>query len=310
MSCFGGKKLIQGEKMIRSFFVGCFLAFRVFLGLPLVACASESPVRGAWEGPSGQPVDVNQWLERVQAGDVLIIGENHGLKSHQAQQLMVMEKLREYGKKVSVGLEFFNYTDQDYVHQYCSGELDEVTFLQKIKWGGIPFAFYREQARMPNRSEGARTLALNAPKSLTQKVSRSGLSSLTQAESDLLPPSFTLGRDSYRSRFLASVPHELPPEQQDNYFAAQSIWDDTMAWRAGSYILDHLDQVLVIIVGDFHASYGGGLPDRLRARGANHLWTISQVNSSGMSWSDVESEILPHPQWGVRADLILVEGEP
>lgn len=279
------------------------------MGLPLVACASEPPVRGVWDGSSGQPVDVIQWLERVQAGDILIIGENHGLKTHQAQQLMVMEKLREYGRKVSVGLEFFNYTDQDYVHQYCAGELDETTFLQKIKWGGIPFDFYRSQAKMPNRSEGSRTLALNAPKSLTQKVSRSGLASLTQEEHDLLPPFFTLGRESYRSRFLASVPHELPPEQQDNYFAAQSIWDDTMAWRAGGFMKDHPDQVLVIIVGDFHASYGGGLPDRLRARGIHHLWTMSQINSTGMTGSEVETEVRPHPQWGVRADLILVEGE-
>ena len=184
-----------------------------------------------------------------------------------------------------------------------------------VRWGGLSFGFYRDQANFPLRDKGAETLALNAPRSLTQKVSRTGLSSLLETEAELLPPQFSFGRESYRQRFLASVPHELPPERQQNYFAAQSIWDDTMAWRAVEFAENHPDQVLVIVVGEFHVAYWGGLPDRILSRGGGNrqrrglVWTLSQLNSAEEDWSGMQLQILPHPIWGQRADLILVDEE-
>lgn len=265
---------------------------------------------GAWEGSSGNQVHLDSWLEKVRPGDILILGENHGLRSHQNEQLRVMQALRNQGLRVSVGLEFFQYPDQDYVHQYCSGHLEEASFLDQIRWGaGISFDYYRAQALFPDRSEGSLTWALNAPRSLTQKVALGGMSSLSEEERQILPPQFALGRDSYRERFLELMPHELPVRLQDNYFAAQSIWDDTMAWRAIEFIESHSDQVFVIVVGDFHASYGGGLQDRLKARGYDRTWVLSQVNGTDLTDAEIQGEIQPNPRWGVRADLILVSEE-
>jgi uncharacterized iron-regulated protein len=71
-----------------------------------------------------------------------------------------------------------------------------------------------------------------------------------------------------------------------------------MAWRALQHLDENPEDILVIIVGDFHVSYGGGLPDRLRARGAADVVTISQVLE--------KDEVKVHPKYGARADFVWV----
>jgi uncharacterized iron-regulated protein len=90
-----------------------------------------------------------------------------------------------------------------------------------------------------------------------------------------------------------------------NYFAAQSIWDDTMAWRAVEFLKLHPEQTLFIIVGEFHVQYGGGLPDRLRARGLKNVISLSLVNVDGMS-ADEEKVATEPTADGPRADFIWI----
>ncbi|UYL07661.1 ChaN family lipoprotein [Bdellovibrio sp. SKB1291214] len=234
-----------------------------------------------------------------------MVGENHGLSEHQRQQVEIMTQLRSQGHRVAVGMEFFTYTDQAHVDAYRSGGLPEVDFLKTIGWSQPSYDFYREQAIFPNLSEGAKTVALNAPRTLTGKVAKQGLGALTEQEKALLPPQFSLGRDSYKKRFLEMMPHLPNPAAGERYFAAQSIWDDTMAWRATDYIQAHPDQVLVIVVGEFHVRYGGGLPDRIHVRSPNTpVVTFAQVNTADLSESEIQDEVNPHTEYGVRADYI------
>jgi uncharacterized iron-regulated protein len=244
-------------------------------------------------------------FQNIPQGSIVVLGENHGYAVHQAQHIAVLDTLRALGHKVSVGLEFFTYTEQNLVNDYRAGRLSEVDFLSAIKWGSPSYSFYRSQALFPNLADGSMTWALNAPRALTSKVAKTGLGSLTPAESALLPPNFSLGRDSYRERFLAMMPHLPSPEAGERYFAAQSIWDDTMAWRAQEFISQHPGQTLVIVVGEFHVQYGGGLPDRLRARLPNtRIVTLSQFNTYGLTEAEILNETRPSYDYGPRADLV------
>lgn len=121
-----------------------------------------------------------------------------------------------------------------------------------------------------------------------------------------LPPQFQVGRAVYKERFrwVMGGGHHIPEEKFDRYFQAQSLWDDTMAWQAQLYLQAHPDQVLVIIVGDFHNAYGGGLPDRLKARGVSNVLTLSQVSLEGSDDKEQDELILPHEKWGARADWV------
>ncbi|WP_374073808.1 ChaN family lipoprotein [Bdellovibrio bacteriovorus] len=277
----------------------------LFLVSVLLSACAHAQSSGILRGNTQQPVTLEEAVSSVTPGSVVVIGENHGFKEHQTQQVAIMTALRARGLKVSVGMEFFTYTQQDLVDSYRAGTLAEADFLKAIAWGSPSYDYYRDQAVFPLLSEGAATLALNAPRSLTGKVSKQGLNSLTPEESALLPPQFSLGRDSYKRRFLSMMPHLPNPEAGERYFAAQSIWDDTMAWRATDFLAAHPDQVLVIVVGEFHVQYGGGLPDRIHARAPQvPVLTFSQVNTLDLSEEEIATEIAPSPLDGPRADFL------
>ncbi|MNL08745.1 hypothetical protein D3C87_1294800 [compost metagenome] len=103
------------------------------------------------------------------------------------------------------------------------------------------------------------------------------------------------------------MPHLPNPEAGERYFAAQSIWDDTMAWRAAEFMKAHPEQILVIVVGEFHVQYGGGLPDRLAVRLPDApIITFSQFNSEGMTDEEVDKEVAPSTEYGPRSQFIWI----
>ncbi|MBI2521000.1 MAG: ChaN family lipoprotein [Bdellovibrio sp.] len=245
-------------------------------------------------------------IDSLQAGTVVIVSEIHNLKSHHQHQAAFLEAMAQKGiAKISVGMEFLSFVGQTYIDQYLFEGLPENQFLKNVNWSG-DFSPYRPLVLFPKEHHGE-TLGLNAPRTLTAKISKSGISSLTEEERALIPPDFTLGNPLYFERFktvMTGGGHELPPQVIARYFEAQSVWDETMAYVASNYMEKNPDSILVIIVGDFHAQYGGGLPDRLRARGVINVVTISQVNLKDLSPSERLEEVIPHPKYGVRADFI------
>lgn len=272
----------------------------LIMAFSTIACASST----IWTG-KGELSSIESLSEGLKTHSVIIIGENHYLRTHQEQQLQIMENARKHWPLVSVGMEFFSYIYQDQVDSYRLGQINEVDFLKSIEWGNAPFKFYKDQVNFPRYNFSERTWALNAPKALTSAISKSGLQSLTPELQKLLPPNFTLGRETYRARFQEAMGgHITDPQKFQNYFEAQSAWDDTMAWRVVEFKKLHPRSALVIVVGEFHAQYGGGLPDRLKARGVEDILVISQVNTKGLTDEEIQKQIQPDPEYGPRADWI------
>lgn len=270
------------------------------LCMTTIACAHSQ----IWNA-QGVPSDYQSLSESLKTHSVIIMGENHGLKTHQSQHLEILKTLREQGRPVHVGLEFFSFPFQNQVDSYRLGQLPEADFLKAIDWGAIPFELYKPQAVFPDYSIGERTWALNAPRSLTGEISKIGVDQLSPDLKSLMPPGFALGRDSYRTRFLKVMgDHIKDPQKVQFFFEAQSTWDDTMAWRIQTFHEQYPDAILLVIVGEFHVQYGGGLPDRLKARGIKDALVISQVNSSEMNQEEIQKEVLPDPEYGPRADWI------
>ncbi|MFN7728395.1 MAG: ChaN family lipoprotein [Bdellovibrio sp.] len=284
------------------------LLFFAPLSLSLAFFAEAAPAGRLLRGTDLQNVSVLQATQGIAAGDIVVIGEEHGQAMSQAGQLEILRALRARGLRVSVAMEFFEYPFQALVDQYRAGTLPEPDFLSSIGWGsGFAFDFYREQVLFPQGSEGGRTVALNIPRAVTSQVARKGLSSLTPDQRLLLPPDFTRGNDRYFERFKKAVGGHLPDAAAaERYFLAQSLWDETMAWQALKAVDTDPGQVLVIIVGEFHAQYGGGLPDRLKARGARQVWTFSEINLEGLTEQEQLKQIQPDSIDGARAQFLWV----
>lgn len=262
----------------------------------------QLPRIGLFEGKNLKATTIEKLVDQVSAGGVLVLGELHGNQTHYFRQQMALEALKATGRcTVSVGLEFLSWVHQKSVDEYFDGKLAEADFLRLAEWGGNPFSDYRNQALFP-RQTGGRLIGLNAPRSLTGAISKRGLNGLTAEEQLLMPPGFEIGRADYRERFDTVMGGHVPPDALERYFAAQSTWDETMAWQVKEFLVANPSHCLVVIVGDFHVNFGGGLPDRLRARGLSNVVTISQVDTYGLTEPELTAELGPHVKYGDRAD--------
>lgn len=293
-----------GRPVLNAFGIASFL-----LGMktsPLAATYSHNQI---YDGSSLSPKSIEEALSQVGPGSVLVISELHDNPSHHQHQMEVLQHLKKgFHKGLSLGMEFFDYTKQDVVNDFLNGKIQESEFLPSIEWGGIPWSYYRPLVLFPPGTGGT-TWALNAPKRITAKVKRTGVESLAADELALLPPNWSLGNNNYFERFRETIlrgGHGIPQESIARYFEAQSIWDETMAWRAVSYMEKFPQQILVILVGDFHAAYGGGLPDKIRNRGWTKTLVISQVAINQLEDSEIEQTMMPHARYGPRAEYIWI----
>lgn len=285
-------------------FWGALLTTLMGVGAPVSAALIPPPTM--LRGSDLKPTNLKDAMGAIPSG-VVVIGEAHGTAAHQSYQLMMMKELRRIGWNVTNAMEFLEYPYQKQVNDYRLGWVSEADFLKIVKWGGDNFQYYRDQILFPKGPKDT-TLAINAPRAIVDKIAFQGLNSLTSAELQMLPPSFERngrGNDAYFERFKTTNPHNITdPQQLENFFWAQSAWDDTMAWQVSEYLKNSLDHLVVIVVGDFHVRYGGGLPDRLRQHGIPFVHTVSLVNTYGMSQADIDREIAVDPVAGPRADEI------
>ena len=289
------------------------IALSVFLGSSC-AVAATSQLYKADGVTQAQLSDV---VSSINQSTILVIGELHGMGPIRDEHLEILNALRTQfepqGYKISVGMEFLNYTDQNSVDQYKNGQLTDEEFKTAIKWGaGNDFEMYKQQILFPQANKGESTIALNMPSFITRQISQNGLASLNDTDKALLPPNFTLGNAGYLERFRESMGgHTLPPEKELNYFTAQSMWDETMAWRTVEHLKNSSKEIFVIIVGEFHVRNGGGLPSRLTTR-LNEaglsipVKTLSQVWAEGATDEEIAQEIQPSAKYGPRADFISV----
>lgn len=264
------------------------------------------------------PAQIESRLEDVansiQPGSIVIVSEEHDNEIHHNHQVQFLKALSNNSslKKISVGMEFLEFPDQKKVDYFLEGVLSEREFLQLVNWSsGSPFEFYREQVLFPKITK-ARTYALNLPRTISKRISQVGVSGLTADERRQLPADFQVGNDLYRARFEESMGGHgnVDSTKMNRYFEAQSAWDDTMATQALNAMKELSDGVLVILVGNFHAEFGGGLPDRLASRGFKNLTTITQYEASHGNEEDLVKRTSRHPEYGYISDYMWISGEP
>ena len=209
--------------------------------------------------------------------------------------------------KVLVGIEHFSHLEQPDMDAYFKGELSEKDLIKTVKLNN--FEDYKEQLWLPVRN-GGWSFGLNAPRWLTGKINAVGYDLLSDIEKQVLPENFSIGSDAYKKRILdlfggGGHGGEGFPGF-DKFFQAQSAWDDTSADQLIKNHTENPEAVIVVLFGDFHVSHGGGLPDRLSARGFDDYITISQ--SCGDNLGDKELiELLgfnSDPAYGYRADFV------
>ncbi|HEY9879864.1 MAG TPA: ChaN family lipoprotein [Leptolyngbyaceae cyanobacterium] len=216
-------------------------------------------------------------LDALSSAQVVYLGETHDSPADHVAQFEIIEGLVARKGKfegVAIAFEMFQRPFQPALDAYLAGDIDEQTLLTgteyEQRWG-FPWDYYAPILRFAQAHQ-LPILALNTPTELTRKVARSGLSSLTSDDQHYIPPLSEIRTDNvaYRS-YIETIFNDIhgglgSAMSFDNFFAAQVLWDETMADAIATFLQQNPDHQVIVLAGQGHVVYGYGIRDRLARR--------------------------------------------
>jgi uncharacterized iron-regulated protein len=206
--------------------------------------------------------DMNgQFWASVEKADVIYVGETHDNPAdHQYEKELVRELLKR-GMRFAIGWEMFDETQQSAIDAWTSHSISLKEMLAKTRfqqdWGVYSAVYERilqiaGDARVPN-------IALNAAPDLVQKIARG--TPLSAGEQAMLPNGFVSNEYAYNNFLTMMGGHPgMSEADRRRFFAAQNIWDQTMASRVLEFKRGNPGLKLVVLTGRGHVSGGFGIP--------------------------------------------------
>lgn len=213
---------------------------------------------------------VEALIDRLDQARVVFIGEQHRHVGQHKNQLAVIKGLKRRRPGVTIGLEIFSRARQPWLDQWVSGRIPAAEFKKllmrevmdpetmMVYWPLLSWA----------RETGTPLLALNAPREVTALVARSGPDALSPGQRAGIARDLVFGPEDYKTRVARAFESHHGHVDLDNFFAAQIIWDETMAETLALYLQSPqgAGRRVVVILGNEHVYMGRGVPDRLARR--------------------------------------------
>ena len=195
---------------------------------------------------------------------VIYIAETHDREGDHVYQFELLRGLRARGVGYSIGWEMFETPQQEFLNAWARGSLPTEGLLEKTDWQrrwGHQSGTYEKILRW-SRSENIPSVALNAPATLSGKLARG--EALGPEELALIPSGYRPipGGFEHFSEQLGQNPHvgAAGSEGLKRYYAAQLLWDQTMAESIVAYLRAHPEGKLVVLLGRGHVEGGFGVP--------------------------------------------------
>ncbi|HSB52286.1 MAG TPA: ChaN family lipoprotein, partial [Dissulfurispiraceae bacterium] len=231
----------------------------------------------------GSVISFDQMLREIRGVDLVFVGELHGYKRHQRAQLDVVRSLFESGIPVGIGLEMFRWDSQKALDDWVRGRIppDEFVRIYNDNWR-VPWPAYRDIFTYA-REKKLDLVGLNVPDEITEKVARSGFSSLTPEELKKLPPGISCDIDQEYLDFIRTA-HAAHGHKRGhsftNFCEAQMVWDKAMAWHLLEYLKSNQGKTVVVIAGKGH-TWKRGIPEQVR-RGSSLKYRVILPETSGI----------------------------
>ena len=246
----------------------------------------------------GKPVSFKELLADLNSCQIVYIGEKHTNASHHRIQLEVIQALFKKHSNLAVGMEMFDHTYQDVLDLWSAGELDQKDFLKKSHWYAnwrFDFSLYREILEFIKENH-IRLVALNIPNHIPPKIREGGIDNLREDEKEHLPQQIDTSNKAHRD-YLKNVfdghKHHFRGEVEfENFYTAQSVWEDAMA----EMISQHLkNDVMVVLAGNGHIQFKYGIPDRAYNRSGTSFRTIYAAPAGDVVELDIADYIWVTP---------------
>lgn len=258
---------------------------------------SAEPFR-ARRNSDQQSLEQAAFYDELSHFDVICLGEAHDSARDHFAELAISEALelraRVSGRALGIGFEMFQTPYAEALYSYGRGRIDDAKLRKRThydeRWG-YPYAYYRPLLSLGRRL-GLPLKALNAPSELTHAVAQVGLDKLSPRLRRELPRGLDLDDATHRARFeqlMAGHPHPAGMNL-DNLYAAQVVWDETMADNATDWVRARApSRQLVILAGSAHCAREA-IPARIERREALRvasvrLSSVSPDDSTGFDYS-------------------------
>lgn len=242
---------------------------------------------------------------------IIYVGEKHDQFAHHDIQLQVIRSLFENSKKIAIGMEMFQRPFHDVLNDYIECRIDERAFLKKseyFKRGGYDYNLYRAIIDFA-KSKKIPLIALNIRREIIEKVSSSGLDSLSEEEKKEMPSEMDFSDNEYRKRLIKVFEMHrekglLKDKPFDFFYQSQILWDETMAMSIDEFLRKNPDYQMVVIAGNGHLEYGSGIPKRTFRRNGYDYAII--LNDSEIDKGIANYVVFPWHMEGTVAPKLMV----
>lgn len=267
---------------------GALLVISAGLGHRYVSLAGSGEVADAIAQTQTTAIATSQLshpeiLDELTKADVIYLGETHNDPTDHAAQLEIITAMHKERANIAIGLEMFQRPFQAVLDQYIAGDITEAELIEQseyeTRWGFdwelyAPIIRYAQSNQVP-------LIALNTPREITKKVARQGLDSLIGDDLNYIPPidEIDTSDENYQAMvaqvFSHHGGHGHSGPSFENFFAAQVLWDETMAESVADYFVESPETQVIVLAGEGHIVFDFGIPSRVERRLGNDLTAYS-----------------------------------
>lgn len=272
------------------------------LTLSLIGCASTpSDISTFYDyqlaTPKGERISIQNLPADIENADVILIGEWHTHAGIHRFQTDLLKQMVENGHPMALSMEQFARDAQPVLDEYLAGEIGEQYLIQKANAWPNYESDYRPLVEFA-KSQQLPIIAANAPKPIVRCIGRVGIEyieRLTPEQRQWIAAEINTQDPSYKSTFMASM-HHGNPAQNENQFAAQVTWDETMAESIVRYLRTNPERKVLHIAGMFHTQQGLGTAASILRRNPNlKVVIITPVGDITTQSDDYQLQVLTPP---------------
>jgi uncharacterized iron-regulated protein len=230
--------------------------------LSLSSCATHSGAKSS----AVSSTDVEFW-HGVAVADVIYIGETHSDPGSHEYELDLVRGMIRRGIRFAVGWEMFDRSRQADLDRFAQHKLSLNDLLTQTgfekSWSRYS-PLYAEILKTTGKAK-IKNVALNAPSWLAHKVARG--EQLSSTEESEIPKEFTVPAGAYQNfvQLLGDHPG-IQEGDLSRFFAAQNLWDQTMAKTILEFRQKYPKTKLLVLTGRGHVKGGFGIPNYVSQR--------------------------------------------
>lgn len=219
------------------------------------------------QSPSGLNINLQDFVTDVENADVVLVGEWHTHTGIHRFQTELLQAMLAAGDDVTLSMEQFTRDNQAVVNTYLAGEIGEGALIKQGNAWPNYSSDYRPLVELA-KVNSIDIIAANAPKNIIRCISKEGISYVDKLPADeraWLAENINTQDSPYKTHFMASM-HHGDESQNENKFASQVTWDETMAESIVNYLAEYPDKQVLHIAGKFHTENGLGTAASILAR--------------------------------------------